>query len=69
MRRILIPTDNILVLLLHSNSMEKSNLTDWFVVLFNDNLAYFFGPPCIKPVWHIRQVLTCSVGNILLEGQ
>ena len=39
----LIPTDNILVLLLHSNFILKSSLIDGFSIGFNDNseVAFF----------------------------
>jgi len=39
------PTDNILLLLLHPNLMKKCSLVGGFAIRFDDNsrLAYFLG--------------------------
>jgi len=38
----LVPTDNILVLLLHSNFMKSSGLVDGFSIRFYENLEDFY---------------------------
>jgi len=43
----LMPTDNILVLLLFSFLILKCSLIEEISVLFNDNLFIFVGLPCI----------------------
>ena len=45
----LIPTDNILLLLLHSNLKEIPTFVDGLSIKFieNSDVAYFFGPPRI----------------------
>jgi len=65
----LIPTDNILVLLLHSNSIWKCRLTDRFTIRFNEDseVAYFLlGHPVYNLVrlsWVFFKTYTCTTSD------
>jgi len=63
----LIPIENILVLLLHSNLILKSSLTDGFSIRFNDNseVPYFllgalYIPTFVNKYWRRIYTRLCT---------